>query len=431
MSFCNCSLHAASIEECSGLRPEWLRQYTGTGGALHFRLQDWAWGNTMMALRDSLAIAIVLNRRPVLLVGPGQPPLNGAELSSVFDLHAITVVTESKEARRNLRTPAGMAALGTAADVRAELARPSPPSQDLYTRLLTSFMDQQQRQLRQLAHEYSGRAAWPSLFTAPVPDCWASAFLRPAARVRAAALPLVAGTSASAHIRLCSLVSWRDTCKPLSQPHAIARSILGCAARTQPAAAAARLFVASDSAPVLDALRRDSRAGNLSLAAPATPHALPAVVSTAPPRLGAASHLSRLGASLRAGGKHELGAQASLDRAVFDWAAFAYSKRVHALPSSFSASAVCMFAPATATFVVHQRPAEAAADVDCERPLASSAGGGPHPCNDLLRVNWGGTGSKGVPGAKASGRRPPRAKAGGREAQLRRLKNKWLSKVGL
>ena len=423
-AWCSCMLHAPSVQECSASRPSWLRQYTGTAGEVQFRLQDWAWGNTMMALRDSLAIAIVLNRRPVLLITPGQPPLNGADLSSVFDLHAITIVSESNESRRELKPPPGVArVLRAANDLRAELERPRPASEVLYSKIISSMMADHQKGLLQLARQYSGRAAWAELFTAPVPDCWSAAFLRPAARVRAAALQLASGSYASAHLRLCSLLGWRDTCTPLRQPHDIARSILRCAVRAHPSAPggqAASLFVASDSAVVLDALRRDSSSGNLSLSGDGALRSV--TLSTVSSSLGAASHLSRQT------GRRDVDAQVSLDRAVFDWAAFAYSQRVVSLPSSFSASAVCMFHPAMASFVVYKRPAEASGEVDCERPLSSSVGGGTHPCNDLLRINWGGTPSRKVPPVRHVVRRGaryrPKAKTGGgrkpsRGAQLK------------
>ena len=76
-------------------------------------------------------------------------------------------------------------------------------------------------------------------------------------------------------------------------------------------------------------------------------------------------------------------AAASLDRATFDWAAFAFSTRpVLALPSTFVASAVCMFRPAAARFDVYARPANATGGppLRCHRPIVSAWGAHAHAC---------------------------------------------------
>lgn len=378
-SWCQCMLLAADKSTCEPRAPAWRREYTGASGDIFFRLQDWAWGNTMMALRDALAVAIILNRRPKVIIGQGQSPLNGANLSSAFELFGVDVVPESAESRLRLATPAGAKSINSVDDLSAVLRRPLSPHQSIYSRCLFSFTAGSHKELRALAREHEGRHAWAMLFTAPVPDCWVAAFLRPAARVRGAVLRLLQGTRAAVHLRLCNLVSWTDTCAPVESPHAAARSVLGCAADTS---AAASFFVASDSALAIESLKRDARAGNLSL--PHVPRSTRIQV-TSLEGLGLTAHLSRMAP------QHEIDPQATLDRAVFDWAAFAYSRHVVALPSSFPASAVCMFAPAQVNLVVLRLPTDNG-EVACNDPLSSSAGRSAsakqkHPCNDLARVN--------------------------------------------
>jgi hypothetical protein len=425
--WCVCMLHSTKTEDCTASRPGWLRGYTGRSGKLHFRLQDWAWGNTMMALRDALAVALVLDRRPVLHLTPSLPPLNGANLSTALELHGLDVQIEPATLRRTMQPPAGMrTVISSIADLRRVMNDRHGPNDNVYSRILLSFMKDQDRQMRALARASLGRAAWAELFAGDVPDCWPLAFIRIAARVRSRALPIAQAATAAVHLRLCSLVGWKDTCSAIRQPQLAARAVIRCAldatgpdARRvveggsvsalarRPPSPATLFFVASDSSEVLDSLKRDSLSGNLSL-----PSASPSAPGTAVPRvrvltisgLGRTAHLSRL-----AGQPHEIDAQTSFDRAIFDWAIFAYSRRIVALPSSFSASAVCMFAPRdVASYIVLKRP-EAAADVDCTQPFASAASGGTHPCTDVQRVNWAGPGKKppgGGGGRGALGRAP-------------------------
>jgi len=369
-------LHADDRSTCASRAPAWQREYTGEGGELYFRLQDWAWGNTMMGLRDALAVAIILNRRPKVIIGPESPPLNGANLSSAFELIGLDVIVESSAEKRMLRQPAGMRAISSVDQLRAMLRNPESARQPIYSRVLFSFMEDSARQLRSLAREYRGRKAWATLFTAKVPDCWAAGFLRPARRVRLAAKPLVRGSGAAVHLRVCNLVSWEDTCMPVEAPHAAARSMLSCATRMASPPLSSSFFVASDSSVVLHALKRDAAAHNLTVP-PLASHSSVQIATL--DGLGGTAHLSRMHG-------HERDVQTSFDRALFDWAAFAFSRTVLTLPSSFPASAVCMFAP-DAKFVVHRLPA-ASGEVDCDDPLASSERDESlHPCNDLVRVN--------------------------------------------
>ena len=54
--WCQCMLHGSSIAGC-GEAPPWLKAHTGRDGELFMKLQDFAWGNAMMQLRDSVRLA--------------------------------------------------------------------------------------------------------------------------------------------------------------------------------------------------------------------------------------------------------------------------------------------------------------------------------------------------------------------------------------
>ena len=166
--------------------------------------------------------------------------------------------------------------------------------------------------------------------------------------------------------------------------------------------------MASDSSAVVEALERDAIRGSLgSFASDAgstngqiqmrhvARRGQVRLSSMAHLGLGAPTHLSQFATHRSV---HEKSAQATLDRAVFDWATFAYSRRrVVALPSSFPASAVCMFSPRIASFLVLNLPdaEDARGRVDCESPLSSSgtatsssrANGVRSPCTELQSVN--------------------------------------------
>ena len=93
--WCHCMLHSDSTSGC-GAAPAWLLGHTGGDGELFFKLQDSAWGNAMMQLRDSLAIALVLNRRPVLVVDASWGNLYRGNLSSLLE-----VLTRTRARARN------------------------------------------------------------------------------------------------------------------------------------------------------------------------------------------------------------------------------------------------------------------------------------------------------------------------------------------
>ena len=110
-NWCHCMLHSDSTSLC-GAAPAWLQDHTGRDGELFFKVQDSAWGNAMMQLRDSvspptsartahagiatlsrfallpaqLAIALVLNRRPVLVVDGSWSTLYRGNLSSLLEV---------------------------------------------------------------------------------------------------------------------------------------------------------------------------------------------------------------------------------------------------------------------------------------------------------------------------------------------------------
>jgi hypothetical protein len=251
---------------CSELRPRWEAEYTGTSGELWFRLQDWAWGNTMLALQDGLALAVVLNRRPVVLVSTSASPLYGAELSRYLEFFGGARVVDEPD-RRFLSLPRELAnrtvrtsTVATVAQLRSALqlqqrqqarwslpGRRKPAAAPIYSRLLFSFDDGVHGQMTRLAREHRAKAAWPSLFLDRVPDCWSLAFVRPSPRLRAEVAPLVSAVDGAIHLRLCNELGWRDSCVGYSSPYEAASRALGCAAADEKVSV---LFVASDSASV-------------------------------------------------------------------------------------------------------------------------------------------------------------------------------------
>ena len=102
--WCHCMLHSDSTSGC-GAAPAWLLGYTGGDGELFFKLQDSAWGNAMMQLRDSLAIALVLNRRPVLVVDASWATLYRGNLSSLLEVLTRTRARARARARTRREAP--------------------------------------------------------------------------------------------------------------------------------------------------------------------------------------------------------------------------------------------------------------------------------------------------------------------------------------
>ena len=115
----------------------------------------------MMALRDALAVALVLDRSPVLMLTPSLPPLNGADLSSVFDLFGVRVFIEPAADRARLQPPSFVRrTVNTVADLRELLRKPLPADQPVYSRVLLSFsFGETYRSLAALAREHEQRAA--------------------------------------------------------------------------------------------------------------------------------------------------------------------------------------------------------------------------------------------------------------------------------
>jgi len=211
------------------------------------------------------------------------------------------------------------------------------------------------------------------------------------------------------HLRLCTRLRWRDSCDATADPTATARALVACACRGggvgergERGERGGRIFVSADSDVTLTALARQLPPGRIASFADVSPveHiSKPAALPT--PGLlpggrggsgggaggggaggagggpGGAKHLVRLGRVRR-----EPASAASLDRATFEWAAFAFSTGpVLALPSSFVASAVCMFRPAAARFDVYSRPTNTTgAPLRCHRPIASEWGAHAHAC---------------------------------------------------
>ena len=186
-AWCRCTLHSDSTRGC-GAAPVWLQGHTGRDGELFFKLQDSAWGNAMMQLRDSLAIALVLNRRPVLVVDGSWSTLYRGNLSSLLEVLPRASVASAR--------PPGVREISTVAELRAVLISRPPATQPLYTRLDWWYNTGNAAELLRLATQHA-RAPWARLFLAPVPPCHSLAFVRPARRLRAAALTQLDGTCAA------------------------------------------------------------------------------------------------------------------------------------------------------------------------------------------------------------------------------------------
>ena len=202
-------LHSDSTSGC-GAAPAWLLGHTGRDGELFFKLQDGAWGNAMMQLRDSLAIALVLNRRPVLVLDASWATLYRGNLSSLLEVltrararnrtraraRARNRARARARARAQIRTrtlevlprasvstarPPAVREISSVAGLRAVLGSRPPSTQPLYTRLDWWYNTGNAAELIRLATRHA-RAPWAQLFLRPVPPCHSLAFVRPARR---------------------------------------------------------------------------------------------------------------------------------------------------------------------------------------------------------------------------------------------------------
>ena len=150
--------------------------------------------------------------------------------------------------------PPGVREISSVAQLRDVLRSRPPAAQPLYTRLDWWYNTGNAARLAELAAQHA-RAPWARLFLAPVPPCHSLAFVRPARRLRAAALPLLEGTCAAVHLRLCTRLRWRDSCDAAADPAATARALLACACRG--GGGGGRVFVSADSdATLLDLARQ-------------------------------------------------------------------------------------------------------------------------------------------------------------------------------
>lgn len=365
MDYCRCILHADQPTACAP--PAWLRSHTGRAGELFFKMQDSAWGNAMMHLRDSLAIALVLDRRPVLVVDDSWRAMYDANLSSLLEvLPRASVVSAPRIASLHFTHT-----IATVEELDAALRTPPPASTPLYTRLDWWYNTGNVVGLREIARRHR-QLPWSAIFLDYVAPCWTSGFVRPSRQLRDAVLPRLQGTCASVHLRLCSKLGWRDSCDAAADPERTAREMTDCACDDTGSAASSHVFMALDSETTLASLARD-RPGRLVTFADISP----------------VEHSSKSRSDVYGpGGGHRTVVRprrkalspAALWRVVLDWAAYAYStSRVLALPSSFVASAVCMFRPDGA-FDVFARPTAANTSIDCAWPLARRWGARAHAC---------------------------------------------------
>ena len=178
--------------------------------------------------------------------------------------------------------------------------------------------------------------------------------MRPARRLRDTVLPRLAGSCASIHLRLCSKLSWNEiTCGSLADPERTARDVLRCASVSECRRTGDRLFISADSEEVVKSLAEQM------------PGRLLTFSDIAP-----AVHIS----------KSKAIDAAAISRLLFDWAAYSFSpSRVLALPTTFVASAVCMFRPHLA-FDIYPRPS-ANRSLDCGHPIGRDwSGGAAHAC---------------------------------------------------
>ena len=365
-AFCSCVLHSDQPTACTP--PAWLSSHTGRAGEIYFKMQDSAWGNAMMHLRDSLAIALMLDRTPVLVVDDSWRAMYGTNLSSLLEvLPRASVVSAPRVA--SLHLPHTIASVE---ELDAALHSPPPASTPLYTRLDWWFNTGNVVGLLDIARRYR-QMPWSAILLDDVPPCWTSAFVRPSRRLRDAVLQRLQGTCASVHLRLCSKLGWLDSCDATADPERTAREMTDCACADSGSAASSRVFIALDSETTLASLARD-RPGRLVTFADISP-------------VEHSSKSSSGGGGRRGSGRRPVMrprrkalSPAALWRVALDWAAYAYSpSRVLALPSSFVASAVCAFRP-DGHFAVFARPSVANTSIDCGRPLARGWGPRAHPC---------------------------------------------------
>ena len=184
----------------------------------------------MLFLRDGLSLALLLNRRPVIVIPQSGAPLHGRAFTDFFALGggATTINSStpftvgSTDSVLLSKVSPGQVVVTSSQNTTSLielLQRPLPNStgvRETLAEILTLHEhthEQFRKLLRQLQREGGAASAAASLLLADpsaAPDCWSSPFMRPARRVREAVAPVMFGVQAAIHIRACT--QGQDTC---------------------------------------------------------------------------------------------------------------------------------------------------------------------------------------------------------------------------
>ena len=340
-AWCECQLAGTDARSCAALRPWWANDHTGRRGELFIRLQDGGFGNVMHHLWESLFVAVLLDRRPVLIRnGPF-----GANFTDFFDLVGGMRITSYDPVGR-------VEHVNSVRDAARVLAAPPPPRVPVFMHLFWGFYSSTHtkfmrihKDLRRTKGTAASRVAarFTHLFHHSEPQCWSALFLRPSSLVREAVVPRVRSICAAVHVRACASLEWKDGCpahRQVAQPEVTAVSIAACTG----CQSHERVHVASDSQALMRSLAASPRFSSFAT-------------------LGRPLHIGKV--------PRTEWRFTELARIVYDWASFAYSTRAASLPSSFPATAICMLAPHR-NYTVFRPPRAPARLVECGAPLAST-----------------------------------------------------------
>ena len=381
MDWCNCILNSNQVSMCSALAPSWLASYTGRRGKLYLTFSEGGLGNAMLHLRDNFALALLLDRRPVIIDPQGA---NGLDrmlelLPAPHGALGAKFITELPPTdKRSLRR------IHTLDDLRTALLTPPKASQPLYSHFGFWYLKKSVfRGFASLAKDLAVRQPSTarlvkSLLLLDPPPCWSSAFVRPVSRLRKVARTNLNGTCGAAHIRMCSALNWTDTCKQAPQPERNAVELLHCACSNR-RKQSKRVFVATDSVAVLESATRalsfeHGQLDSSSTSSVSAKREQSGAIDVVSSSMGVPVHRYRTAERIRSQGKN-------LERILVDWATFAYSPRTVLLPSTFAASAACMFAPHAEIRLYRPDPNDGL--LECDRPFVASVAPGVHkghPC---------------------------------------------------
>jgi hypothetical protein len=363
-------LRANRAELC--LPPSWRNDYTGAAGELYGIFYPWGLGNAAFHLRDHMLLAMLLDRKLVIVDQVGWLTQH------LETLGGTRIVRELPVSLGPQASPSQKAAHSVTRDnILERLERPPPRSVPLLASYIWSYHTSELerfiavgRTLRRLRP--SLRAQLDALLLTPTPPCYALAFVRPAASIR----HVLVGRRArcAMHLRTCAGgKAWACARRGTHHPDAAAAALLRCAcaecsqavplSSTTSSPSPVEVFVAADSNVALRAITTNSARARVGVDPP-----------TSATRCTAHSFLS-IGRPAHT--TFTRPTEEENQRMMLDWAAFAYAPRVLSLRSSFAPSAVCMFAP-HAHLTVHSVAANGSVGA-CEQPVAGAVGS-PHPC---------------------------------------------------